>query len=80
MGDGNDELRPHVQKDTVRVEDLLHNCHALLNELEAFRTFLVQRRKEHTVEIRQFRNSVQAELKSLEKVSTLISPFFARRI
>lgn len=76
-GDG--ELIHPVQTDTVRVEDLLHNCHALLNELEAFQTFLAQHRKEHTVEIRQFRNSVQSELKSLGKVRAPTSPFFSRR-
>lgn len=71
MGDIDGQLTPPPQNDTVRVEDLLRNCHALLTELEAFRTFLVQRKNEQTVEIRQFRNSVQSELKSLEKVRSL---------
>lgn len=73
MGDTDGDPTHSAQSDTVRVEDLLRKCHALLNELEAFRTFLVQRKKEHTVEIRQFRNSVQSELKSLEKVRPLTS-------
>jgi len=73
MGDREGELTTPAHTDTVRVEDLLRNCHVLLNELEAFRSFLVQRKKEHTVEIRQFRNSIQSELKSLEKVRSLPS-------
>ena len=71
MGDTDGQLIHPVQDDTIGVEDLLRNCHALLHELEAFRTFLVERKKQHTVEIRQFRNSVQSELKSLEKVRSL---------
>ena len=57
-----------VKSSVATVEDLLAKCHALLDELEEFRTFLVERKKEHTVELRQFRSSVQSELKSLEKV------------
>jgi len=69
--DGDDARLAHDE--TVMVEDLVQKCHGLLKELEDFRTFLVQRKKEHTVEIRQFRNSVQSELKSLAKVPTHIT-------
>ncbi|KAI9875218.1 MAG: hypothetical protein M1830_008734 [Pleopsidium flavum] len=58
-----------TQDETVLVEDLLRNCQGLLKELEDFRTFLVQQKKDRTVEIRQFKNSVQSELKSLAKLS-----------
>lgn len=50
------------------VEDLLQKCHDLLNELEGFKTFLQEQKKENAVELRQFCNSVASELKSLEKV------------
>ena len=63
-----EEGTPKVKSSVATVEDLLARCHALLNELEEFRTFLAERKKEHTVELRQFRSSVQSELKSLEKV------------
>lgn len=74
MGDTDGGGTPRVQNGPVRVEDLLCNCHALLHELEAFRTFLVERKQEHPVEIRQFRNAVQSELKSLEKVRAFTPP------
>ena len=52
----------------VKVDELLAKCHDLLSELEDFQKFLVEQKKEHVVEIRQFRNSVASELKSLERV------------
>lgn len=65
------EDKEEVTPAVATVEDLLARCHVLLNELEEFRTFLAERKKEHTVELRQFRSSVQSELKSLEKVGHL---------
>lgn len=53
---------------TGLVEDLLKRCHDLLNELEGFKTFLQEQKKEHAVELRQFCNSVASELESLKKV------------
>lgn len=53
---------------TLLVEDLLKRCRDLLSELDQFRTFLVKSKKTNVVELRQFHNSVLAELKSLEKV------------
>ena len=50
------------------VEDLLKRCHDLLNELDQFRAFLAESKKQNAVEIRQFHNSVLSELKSLERV------------
>ena len=54
--------------DSDRAAGLLKRCRILLSELEAFRTFLTERRKEHAVEIRPFYSSILSELKSLEKV------------
>ncbi|MCJ1247738.1 hypothetical protein MMC30_004953 [Trapelia coarctata] len=51
------------------VDELLAKCHDLLNELEDFQKFLVEQKKEQVVEIRQFRNSVASEIKSLERLS-----------
>lgn len=55
-------------KGIVIAEELLAQCHQLLSELEEFRLFLTERRKEQIVDIRQFHNSVRSELKSLERV------------
>lgn len=55
-------------KAIVIAEELLSQCHQLLSELEEFRIFLTERRKEQIVDIRQFHNSVRSELKSLERV------------
>ena len=52
----------------VSVDLFLEQCHGLLHELEEFQDFLVEQKKEHTVELRQFRNSINSELKSLQKV------------
>lgn len=60
-----DEPRP---EGIIIAEELLQKCHQLLSELEQFRTFLAERKKEHIVDVRQFHNLVRSELKSLEKV------------
>ena len=61
----------HAPSPAVSVDGLLAQCHDLLKELEQFQAFLVERKKEHTVELRQFRNSVTSELRSLERVCKL---------
>ena len=61
----------------ILVEDLLKRCHDLLNELDRFRTFIAESKKEKVIEIRQFQNSVLSELKSLERVrkpTTMVIP------
>ncbi|MCJ1393200.1 hypothetical protein MMC18_006072 [Xylographa bjoerkii] len=58
-----------AQLPVISADALLTKCHELLNELERFQAFLVQEKKEHTVQLRQFRNSVISELKSLEKLA-----------
>ncbi|KAI9742097.1 MAG: hypothetical protein M1834_000487 [Cirrosporium novae-zelandiae] len=50
-------------------EDLLSHCRQLLSELDQYREFLVERQQDDTV-IRSFRNTVQTELNTLEKVSS----------
>lgn len=82
IDDANDDQIAAPQP-VVRVDELLAGCHDLLKELEDFQKFLVVQKKEHVVEIRQFRNSVVSELKSLEKVSVRRYPtvrFIANRI
>ena len=59
-----------LKKSASIMEDLLAKCHGLLEELEQFREFLVKRNKEQTVELRPFRNSIQSELKLLERVGS----------
>ncbi|MCJ1357072.1 MAG: hypothetical protein MMC33_007068 [Icmadophila ericetorum] len=69
MHDNIGEDEEQIRSSPVTVEDLLARCHALLHELSEFRQHLIEHKKEHTVELRQFRNSVTSELKSLEKLS-----------
>jgi len=59
---------------TALAEDLLAKCKTLLNELEAFRAFVDERRTEQepVVDIRKFQTSVGTELKSLLKVFNLM--------
>ncbi|KAL8667162.1 MAG: hypothetical protein Q9168_007307, partial [Polycauliona sp. 1 TL-2023] len=53
---------------TLLAEDLVNKCEKLLNELEAYRSYLAQSKQtQHNVEVKPFRNSIAAELKSLEK-------------
>ena len=68
MANDEPERDPQTPSYFTNVDALLAKCHELLNELECFCKFLVQQKKEHTVELRQFRNSVASELKSLERV------------
>ncbi|KAL8993704.1 MAG: hypothetical protein Q9169_006151 [Polycauliona sp. 2 TL-2023] len=53
---------------TLLAEDLVKKCQKLLNELEAYQSYLAQRKQGHNVEVKPFRNSIAAELKSLEKL------------
>ncbi|KAI4168397.1 MAG: hypothetical protein LQ343_006406 [Gyalolechia ehrenbergii] len=55
---------------TELAEDLLKGCHELLNELQTFQKYLEEQKREHTVEVKPFRNSITAELKSLERLRT----------
>lgn len=55
-------------------KDLVKRCHELLNELEAFHTFIKICNREHTVELKPFVNTVTSELRSLEKVSYYLVP------
>ncbi|KAL8763700.1 MAG: hypothetical protein Q9184_000595 [Pyrenodesmia sp. 2 TL-2023] len=54
----------------VVAEDLVNRCHELLNELEAFQKYLQGCKQDETVELKPFRNSVSAELKSLKRLRT----------
>lgn len=55
----------------IVAENLVERCHKLLNELEAFQKHLQECKQEQTVELKPFRSSIAAELKSLERVSDL---------
>lgn len=53
---------------------LQKQCRDLLDELEQYQAYLKQKRVESTVEVRHFKNSVQSEMKLLDKVNyTLFS-------
>ncbi|KAL9585411.1 MAG: hypothetical protein Q9203_004261, partial [Teloschistes exilis] len=49
-------------------KDLVKRCHELLNELKAFHTYIKEYKREDTVELKPFLNTVTAELRSLEKL------------
>ncbi|KAL8717468.1 MAG: hypothetical protein Q9225_005291 [Loekoesia sp. 1 TL-2023] len=49
-------------------EDLLRRCHELLGELQVFQEYLAKQKQAHAVEVKPFRNSITAELKSLERL------------
>lgn len=60
-----------VEDSSVRLrEDLLRQCQVLLSELEEFQQYLVKQKKDSSVELRHFKNSVRTEVNSLEKVGT----------
>ncbi|KAK3063413.1 hypothetical protein LTS18_000565, partial [Coniosporium uncinatum] len=49
------------------LNDLVERCKHLLRELDTFAAYLEEKRAAHRVETRPFRNSIQQELKALEK-------------
>lgn len=55
---------------TALADDLLAKCQMLLDELEAFSTFVAEQKLEQdsAAETRKFRNSVATELNLLQKV------------
>jgi hypothetical protein len=59
----------NVEDTGIRLrEDLLQQCQVLLSELEEFQQYLVKQKKDISVELRHFKNSVITEVRSLEKV------------
>ncbi|KAL8776406.1 MAG: hypothetical protein Q9213_008288 [Squamulea squamosa] len=60
--------KPDANEGALLAEDLVRRCSELLGELEAFQEYLARSKKGHNVEVKPFRNSIAAELKSLEKL------------
>ncbi|KAL8949841.1 MAG: hypothetical protein Q9222_004081 [Ikaeria aurantiellina] len=56
---------------TLFADDLIKRCTGLLKELEAFQEHLVKCKRNRSVEVKPFRNSVASELKTLEKLRSL---------
>ena len=54
--------------ESIPIDDLLTKCHALVAEIQQFRDYLTEHRKEKAVEMRHFQNSIVSEQKSIEKV------------
>ena len=67
-------LNTTLNDGTLRAEDLVKRCDKLLDELEAYQRYLTQSKQGHNVEVKPFRNSIAAELKSLEKVNDSPNP------
>jgi hypothetical protein len=55
---------------------LQEQCRGLLTELEEFQAHLKERKIEKDVEIKPFRNAVQAEMKTLNKVTLFLPPHY----
>ncbi|KAL8643799.1 MAG: hypothetical protein Q9226_008115, partial [Calogaya cf. arnoldii] len=60
--------RTTLNEGTLLAEDLVRRCDKLLGELEAYQKYLARSNQGDNVEIKPFRNSIAAELKSLEKL------------
>lgn len=71
---GEDAIRRELHALAIKEEpepsasDLLERCETLCDELDQFQQYLVEHKKDKDVELRHFRNSVQAELKLIQKV------------
>lgn len=65
-----------LNEGTLLAEELVKRCDKLLGELEAYQSYLAQNKQGHNVEVKPFRNSIAAELKSLEKVSDFLNPSY----
>ncbi|KAL8816177.1 MAG: hypothetical protein Q9191_008373, partial [Dirinaria sp. TL-2023a] len=53
--------------ESITIDSLLARCHNLLDEIQQFRDFLAQHRKDKDVDVRHFQNGILSEQKSLEK-------------
>jgi hypothetical protein len=53
--------------------DLLQRCQTLLSELEIFKEYLKSRKQDHQVEIAHFRNTVNSELRTLQRLTSASS-------
>jgi hypothetical protein len=51
--------------------NMQQRCQLLLEELEQFQSCLKRQRRENHVELRTFKSSLQAEMRLLDKVSTV---------
>lgn len=54
--------------ESITIESLLAKCQNLLDEIQQFRDYLGQHRKDKEVDVRHFQNAILSEQKSLEKV------------
>ena len=66
------------QSQVPDIGELLKKCSGLLSELEAFHSFLKERKREQNVELRHFRNSILAEQRLLEKV--IVPNFLPKKV
>lgn len=64
----NSKLQDDFSSSSSLHTDLVSRARFLLEELIAFQSYLEAQKKEDVVEIRQFRSSVQSEIKSLERI------------
>ena len=65
---GGNRGRITVGSESISIGDLLTKCHSLLDEIQQFRDYLIEHKKEKEVEIRHFQTTILSERKSIEKV------------
>jgi hypothetical protein len=62
------------------VEQLVERCQVLLNELERFKDYLVEHKRDGTVEYRNFRNELKSEVRFLKRLQNQRAKDDAERI
>ena len=74
MADSVNDHRIQLYSSAEDVEEVVSKAEVLLNQIERYRNFLVQNRKDKAVDLSTFHNSVIKEHKLLQRVkSTLLS-------
>lgn len=74
MADPSNDHRIQLYSSAEEVDDVVSKAEILLSQIEQYRNFLVQHRKDRAVDLSTFHNSVIKEHKLLQRVkSTLLS-------
>ena len=81
MADPSNDHRIQLYSSAEDVDDVVSKAELLLSQIEQYRNFLVQHRKDRAVDLSTFHNSVIKEHRLLQRVkSTLLSDVsFLRR-
>ena len=72
--DGFTKNATKIESHELTVDILLSKCHILIEEIQQFRVYLAEHKKEKEVDIQRFYNTTLSEQKSIEKVSYTCNP------